>query len=563
MSDAEKPPPMLELLQGIRMKPRLPKPREDLIRMIYGATPQIPLQGYSYRPSTPEETLTRCGEYVLKMQKKGFVHLKNPVSSPRQLYNANVRRSRFMSEPERDRPIEYHEIRLEPYQRFWMSTAIVRRISEEIKGLPFVNVMDKSEAYPRFMERAVALTCVLKTSGQLDVARPTRKSLQRSMDFFVSEIYTIRCELFQEWFARRRLRVEHCPASLIREFESFIPQAQTAPQTQTGGSAPMQRPDDNDQRVFDKVDHDLVLPAAYHTPPCFLTERSRAVTCKSQWRVFARSRTLIQNELAKPAARREAPVDQTVQPIDSRPAGPVHKPTIVAWRPPRGAEAADAEESEAEDKGPPGTMDPMTWLETDPLYDERTGDRSQNVFSVIQSLAEDVEIDCGVLVRPSPRNPFRRAGRKNVKPLGSERSLSGIRMSPSKALAVLSAAREDEETEEIPEEEAGEEPAGDHTECQATVQRLRSMGHSKRYDSAMSPDAFQFLADQTNDVVFGGEGKALHDRLAEIWDHLGFSVQQKLAMAVKYSHGAEDSVRFSEAMVVWEGAYAAVGYHNH
>jgi hypothetical protein len=71
-------------------------------------------------------------------------------------------------------------------------------------------------------------------------------------------------------------------------------------------------------------------------------------------------------------------------------------------------------------------------------------------------------------------------------------------------------------------------------------------------------DYLQWLVEQTDEILVGQEGTSLHDRMSRVWDNLGFSIQQKLEMAVKYSGGSEDVTKFTEAVVIWENAYATV-----
>jgi hypothetical protein len=67
-----------------------------------------------------------------------------------------------------------------------------------------------------------------------------------------------------------------------------------------------------------------------------------------------------------------------------------------------------------------------------------------------------------------------------------------------------------------------------------------------------------YLNEQTEEVVRGPEGLDVFQRLARIWDELGFSIQQKLDMAVKYSGAIEDVRRFTDAVQIWERAWSEV-----
>jgi hypothetical protein len=68
----------------------------------------------------------------------------------------------------------------------------------------------------------------------------------------------------------------------------------------------------------------------------------------------------------------------------------------------------------------------------------------------------------------------------------------------------------------------------------------------------------RFLQEQTDEVVHSKEGRSVHERLARIWEQLGFTIQQKLDMAVKYSGTVEECKRFADAVAIWEKAYSSV-----
>ena len=70
-----------------------------------------------------------------------------------------------------------------------------------------------------------------------------------------------------------------------------------------------------------------------------------------------------------------------------------------------------------------------------------------------------------------------------------------------------------------------------------------------------NPGDFAFLNEQTDEIVATGEGKLMHERLKKVWDQLGFSVQQKLEMAVKYTNISDDYGRFVNAVQKWEDAF--------
>jgi hypothetical protein len=171
----------------------------------------------------------------------------------------------------------------------------------------------------------------------------------------------------------------------------------------------------------------------------------------------------------------------------------------------------------------------IAWAETDPLGSGRGGD-GVSPLDVISGLAQPVPINRTMFDVTDVADPF---------PLSAAGSIAN---------------------------ESWVE--GTESQSEMTVERLAKPKLADPARAARAPVAYsiqpgdknymKFLLEQTADLIESNEGSKLHDRMSQVWDNLGFTIQQKLEMAVKYSTGAEDSSKFTDAVVIWENAYATV-----
>jgi hypothetical protein len=163
----------------------------------------------------------------------------------------------------------------------------------------------------------------------------------------------------------------------------------------------------------------------------------------------------------------------------------------------------------------------VAYLMLDPLRAERAGDERQNAVSVLKALSEPplraAEL---ITLPPSPRAAAPPC--ENILPESPPRPPPALCASPP-----LFAHRDE-----------------------APV----ASGYVLRPHS----DDLAFLREQTEDMESEDAGKEEYARFAGIWDALGFSAGQRLAMLVKYSVGEKSYAEFSRAAVVWEASVAAV-----
>ena len=71
-------------------------------------------------------------------------------------------------------------------------------------------------------------------------------------------------------------------------------------------------------------------------------------------------------------------------------------------------------------------------------------------------------------------------------------------------------------------------------------------------------DAMAFMQKYSLHTTISPEGEAMFERLQEIWNTLGFSIQQRLDLVLKYTNGVEESMRLGAAVRFWEMTLATV-----
>jgi hypothetical protein len=74
-------------------------------------------------------------------------------------------------------------------------------------------------------------------------------------------------------------------------------------------------------------------------------------------------------------------------------------------------------------------------------------------------------------------------------------------------------------------------------------------------------EALAFL--RTQAALFQDDTPSFHEELIHIWDQLGFTTTQKLAVVVKYSSSPEESALLKDVLAVWQKALDLVeNYHR-
>jgi hypothetical protein len=149
------------------------------------------------------------------------------------------------------------------------------------------------------------------------------------------------------------------------------------------------------------------------------------------------------------------------------------------------------------------------------------------------------------------KNPFTATSTPDEYELQSEEMIT-----PSEGLALLSRVKVIEEEEEEEEKPPPPPPPP------VVEQQIQTKQNVTRYNAGLDQNEMKLLLEQTAEIAATAEGKALHDRLDTVWTSLGFSVHQKLAMAVRYSTRLDDFSKFLDAVKIWESAQGTVERYN-
>ena len=530
---------------------RMPVNPDDLVevRRKYSRGSSLPVER-PLKPATPSQSISRAGEYVMKQARKGFVNISKDLSSPTEIYNTHFVPLKFHeAEREIDLPTEPSYLS-EDFQKFWQSTDIVTRTVEELQALPFQDSRDHDECERRYREMIAKVVRKMKQCGLLDERRKTRQQLARIMQSFMATAKRKRLKLIRSYLTEKRLSWENLNESQQREFPEFAPPPPPEPTPEPEQPRRQEISREVNTRVIKQV-----MATARGLPSVYKVQGLTEEENTSSQRKLGFQRGLAAAERAMRSA-----VDRPPRPLFGDDTAPkterILKAGDDAWRRQRGIVLTSMTARRPPTvifRRPAKVIEPKLsthdqyarfWAESDPLKRERQG----IFFNPLDQLADVAKGFRGVDTKPievrdeDVEMPF---------------TLESSRKSEEKK----------EETEPVSVVVAEEEDISDRvfstSVCKTRVVEENLIEEPKPvplyggYDGGRAEsDDVKFLAERTEDLK-GREGEEAHRRLEKIWAQLGFSIQQKLDMAIKYSSTIEQSGRLAEALNLWDAAFTA------
>ena len=488
-----------ELARALTAQRQISKPKEDMMRLIYGMGISLPVETSAKPIPSPQQSIERAGQYVMKMKQKGFCRIDDGITSPSEIYTdpwagKSQRTSQRTTARVTTRQTE-RSVKVQPYQEFWLNTEAVKRVINELLAMKFRNGTEQANAVKKFKERIMKVTGIMKDHGMLETRNKSKQDLQSTMNWFIEKVKEERTQLIRSCLAFNKLPWSGMNKDQQNEFPEFAPkrpaaQQQTKVERDTDGYTEI------DHAVMTKyLDSVIVLPKGYRMGTSYITER--------------------------PSTRASVFTRKEMQEVDRRVCEQINRPRTASKRDvivePLVAPTVTKKRSNA-----------MVILNTRP----RAGTLPRRVNPP------------SVLSRTASEHPI-----EDVKETVKVAEPEDVSVQPTPMSEVVNEVTESKKSvTEAPEQVERIAP-------QEIAQVLAKDMKPQYVLQNRNPGDFAFLNEQTDDIVATGEGKQMHERLKKIWDQLGFSVTQKLEMAVKYSNISDDYGRFLNAVQKWEDAF--------
>jgi len=83
------------------------------------------------------------------------------------------------------------------------------------------------------------------------------------------------------------------------------------------------------------------------------------------------------------------------------------------------------------------------------------------------------------------------------------------------------------------------------------------------YDRPSHRADIKYLLSLDVGALGSGKAEAMHRQMEAVWNDLGLSVQQKIALLMKYSNSPSESVGIGAVLAAWERALSVVKTHEH
>ena len=529
---------------------------DDLVdvRRKYSRNPALPIER-PLKPDTPSQAINKAGEYVLKQAQKGFVNIDPSVSSPREVYKLSYVPLKF-KEMEREWDVQYEpSYKSEEFQRFWQATDVVTRTVEELQALPYEDPVDRNECEGKYREMIAGLVRKMNQQGLLNERRKTRQQLFRIMQEFMAKAKKRRAKLIRAYLQKGRVMWANLNDAQKKEFAEFEPPKPLEPEKPKRQITPdlARHQEEVDARVLRRVMASAkVLPSVYSLDGIGSDERAMTARKLGFQRGLAAAEWAMHSAVDRPPR----PILESVRGGDGRAVkddnayrgrtrGMVL--TSMGTRKPRAPVVTSRRGARiVEPRLPTQEQYASFWLDSDPLKKERQG----KMLNPLEQLSDVTK-------------SFRGVSDLNIPEIKDEDVVMPFKLERSR---VEEKQPEEPAVEPEPEKEADEDVTDNVFSTSVSTTKLTETEHVEEqkplvlyggYDVGRADsDDVKFLAERTEDLK-GREGEEAYHRLEKIWEKLGFSIQQKLDMAIKYSSTIEESGRLAEALNIWEAAFTA------
>jgi hypothetical protein len=549
---------LAEIAPFLKLPPPVDPATRDFLEIIYGPPTALPIDGVAPTTGTIEDSITSAEGYLAKQQAKGFLRDSSLTQQTAQYFKNRLQKKQqgiLAAKPDRGKPqgTDLEALfKKEPFQEFWFDSDTVKRITKELAALPFAREVDPAPTICRFQDKVASVVRVMQHNGDLAPRRHNRAQLLDTMKSFIKQVRAIRSHIIGKLVQDRRVDYHRMTPELQDEFRDRQPgqtgaELAEAVDTQAAQSTPLDR-----VGAFEKfAGHGGGLFPGVYQSAYRRSLSDNASNPKS--RLLPRkyfqdlsghvSSALGQAQQEQEHARAHSALQRTesVMPAPARrrtPAIVVANRQIIPKRPSTSART-DVETDEQRRKKAHHTF----WEAGDPLG-TREGEY-RDVLGELEALSDTLEYHNHLEDLDDMRMPFTLECEQVIEPARVAQIEGDGLKDEIWTTADLDSGRVHEHVEELL-------PA-----------QTESAPHM--YSLEASED-LKFLLNQSFHSTAVGDpelrAEAIQKRLEDIWEALGFSIQQKLALLLKYSTNLEESAKLSNALRFWEQALSVANQYE-
>lgn len=534
---------------------------EEVIRAVYGPSRTVDVPHDIRKAPTPEDAFDKAQAELNKFKEKGFIQnadisrLKNPVYRNRIINKQALPGKSLIGEEESTPQSDLKKlIEAEPFQEFYFNSDTVKEISREISNLPFKWGGEERINLGKLQDAISSIVRVLQHENMLDEKKRTRKQLCHAMGIFVSQARDFRVKLLTEIIKGGKVNNDKLTPQQKEEFKDVIPVPPPVKKddiiSQLTANTPTAKQAEIDKKLLEHITANTMdLPESYKMDINEIDEDRRAGNIRQTKKLLTILPKIITDEL-KPVVETKAIRPSTSDEI-TREIMPTHRTRILAaetHKPVRLASLTD-EEEEVKLVFTDEQIHSIYWNNDDPLGRAREGKKVDSLAD-IHKTATDFHFNQPTFVG-EPEIPFQCESkpRQRVQPnvsfdVSAELSSDNF---PTIREEIWSTRNISSRlpTERELAKKSGFDGSGTLTAADFAAINADSR---KRQSSAL-----QFLMKQT--FISTNEGPSnTNDKLSQIWTELGFSIQQKLELLLKYTKDSDDSQKFTESLAFWEQA---------
>lgn len=432
----------------------------------------------------------------------------------------------------------------EPFQRQWMNTDYVQNTMKHINSLPFYVADDAKTIVSKFIEYVASIVRVMNVKKMIDEKHSNKKK-NDTMHYFLMQAKEAKRSAIQFAIDQKMLVIESLSPTMFQLYK--IPQDEKKEERVAEKKDVSYGPAEESimKRIAEMVQD---LPEDYRlTPP---TKKEMAAQTQAMKKFLKEIPGVLETSMEIIAPVKLA---QTAQPKSPREIIQTVKkkrivpPVIIGGKPRVVSVIANKRPSKV--RMSDVDVRNRYWNMEDPLNKCRTGSRSQIPMDFMKQIVTEFTYEKPQLNERLMKYPFSLAEKTSDGPMLNEDAWSTAQLGdlqPMEDLAPPQAASIKEAVETVSEDEAPPEVVKQPTAYAVTRSQLPSVQTANMYKMKIGDRG----------------GREAFNMLQTIWNELGFTVQQRLNLVLKYTQDVSESVKLDEALSEWNIALSVANNYE-
>ena len=570
------------------------------IEMNFGVDVSPQIEPNPNPPDSPTTSLYKAADYLVKLNKKGYPVLVD--QKPEQIKKAFIKSmnppNKFKSyrrsaEDDAVKQIRYND----PKLQFFLNSQVLNKSRKKIQALPFKNKDDQSLILDKLEDKIVEIAHYMNHMNMFDPKKKKYNQLQQSTKQFVMDARKAEHEVISMAFKDNLIDKNMVSNEIKDEFREFFPIKSPERRNQQKYQifTTKNKNDDIMNRMFDPARKGIKLPPTYRPDIQELKQSTRPGTALNMKKEFTKIAQSVHNLLARPQTAPVAPTENVNEETQKKKERKTPEILATEIKHPEPIPLTLTHRTK-------GSKKPVRPRSINKSLPRIKFEHSYTDYSTVPSLSKSTQ---RIIVKSKKRSNekidsiFWNIG----DPLAKSREgnyvdqLATMRDIPREFEFVENEFSDDEEyhpfeflsknepenkTNNTEEEkninnskEENKENQDNAKTDQLGSEKLPGVNNDKysfvrrllndnlpvgTYETSQEKqELIEYLQSRTSEVFETDISQSdVYQRLEKIWEELGFSISQKLDMALKYSDTSESNARLSEAITPWEQAFSNI-----